>query len=247
MSNSPFHYIDAFGWFSFEALSEHIAQQVRQEADKLATGVYFYPSDQVVIDTEHPGDYSEAVNFLKYIAAIVKNANGEIQCLISDEIGHPIWDFLSVQDGKLLCQKGKVVREDHIEEVTEVRESDLFSRDNSLYYRGHLCFSAFTLENKNQLDHCLKKHGIRESAIQDNCFEHDYLGRDINRWYLRFLIDLAGSIGSNTLVQGEVEVSIEIVETGPWAEFYEFYWIEGAKLYRQKGTIHKGEAYEVGS
>ncbi len=59
------------------------------------------------------------VNLLRRLAPLLADAEGEIQCEVeSDEGADSVFEFYSVSRGKLLLQKGKLVREPGIVDIS---------------------------------------------------------------------------------------------------------------------------------
>lgn len=53
------------------------------------------------------------IAFLKAIAPLVGTAEGEVERLVDDdEEGTRTFEFYSIEDGKVYCQVGRIVRED---------------------------------------------------------------------------------------------------------------------------------------
>jgi hypothetical protein len=51
------------------------------------------------------------LKLFKKVAHVLKNAEGELRCEVDDEHEDPHFEFLSIRQGALLLQRGRIVRE----------------------------------------------------------------------------------------------------------------------------------------
>ena len=66
-----------------------------------------------------------------------------------------------------------------------------------------------------------------------------YGGKDLQRWYVRYLMDLAKIIGPGIAVEGEIVCSMERVNGSKRHDEYEIYGIENGQLYRHRGVVER--------
>jgi hypothetical protein len=62
------------------------------------------------------------VDFLRYLAQKLGTATGEIRCEITVDEPDPLFEFFKLRSGKLIVQKGHILRDSEIE--AEVKESE---------------------------------------------------------------------------------------------------------------------------
>ena len=60
------------------------------------------------------------VSLLQQLASVIADAEGEVVCQLDTQAADPEFEFYSIREGKLLLQRGRVVREP-VEEVTGQR------------------------------------------------------------------------------------------------------------------------------
>jgi hypothetical protein len=237
---SNFDYLDCIVSLTFEpATYTALEQQIRRLADKFAVEDILIDNTVIDIEVRHPGDYTNIIRFLAHVAALAYKAEGFMKFTVSDVIGEPVWDSYLIKDGQLLCWREQVVRGEEVE-ITEITEKEKFPIYIA-WYRGHFCFPNLTSSQTRAIENVLHAASMSKQ-LRDGCVDFEYLGRDGGRWYLKFLLDFSKIIGKDTLVEGEVEASIDL-DNG--TATYEFFRIENASLICQKGTVQKGTPRQI--
>ena len=79
--------------------------------------------------------------------------------------------------------------------------------------------------------------------IEDREFKITRCGKDLERHYLQFLLNLI-RVCSDITVEGEFVAHGDLM-TGPYQPFFEFYHVQQGKLFQQKGVIRKQPEVEI--
>ena len=101
------HQYDGLFWVKGEMPAEILEQVVVLSKEKPFFDVY-----PTMIEVRYTGrDTGRAVvHALRRLARIVGQADGEVKCQISGDVDQLWFEFLTIQDGRLFCQRGDVVR-----------------------------------------------------------------------------------------------------------------------------------------
>ena len=89
-----------------------MSAEILQQVVALSKENPFFDVEPTMIEVEYTGrDTSRVVvRALRRLARIVGQADGEVQCQISGDVDQLWFEFFTIQDGRLFCQRGDVVR-----------------------------------------------------------------------------------------------------------------------------------------
>ena len=242
ISNADFEYHYCVGAFMSEALSKMQIEQLMEITSNLHidTNNIFIEEDYFNINRNGFGDYSSEIKVLSYLAELVQNATGIVECLFSSELGSPVTHLYSIRDGKLYREATNVLRT-HLEVVEAIEDGDWQGIDG-IAYKGKLCMPLLTTDQEEAISSFLetKKQYFK---LEDKCIKFNYqANREYGRWYIKSLLELTQFLDPNIKLEGEIECHIDTENS---EAFYEFYSIHKGRLLRQKGNIQKGMPVEV--
>ena len=102
--------IEYSGYLSYAQLT---AEQLAAATEALGNRSDLFDVQPTWLEVEYAGrDHGrQLVAALRTLAAVIGDAKGEVVCEIDVEETTPLFEFYSIQGGKLLRQRGHVVRE----------------------------------------------------------------------------------------------------------------------------------------
>lgn len=99
----------------FKNLDSKRISKIKKIAGDFGLDLEFY-SNSLEFDYIGRDTNRKILRFLIEIASVIVDCEGEVMCEIENNCGDNYFQFFSIQEGKLFCQEGKIVRES-VEEV----------------------------------------------------------------------------------------------------------------------------------
>jgi hypothetical protein len=102
------------GYLTGFALPAGSILDITERANSLGLSIEM---DQEHIEFSFKGRDSNlfVIDFLKYLAQRVGTALGEVRCEITTDERDPLFEFFRFREGKLIAQKGRIVRDSEME------------------------------------------------------------------------------------------------------------------------------------
>jgi hypothetical protein len=98
------------------ALSHDAIETIQKSADASGLSVEI-GNNYIEFDFEGRDSNQFVVDFLRTMAQAVETATGEFRCEVSVEKADPLFEFFSIRDGRLIRQRGVIVRQQE-EDIT---------------------------------------------------------------------------------------------------------------------------------
>ena len=100
---------------------KRMSAEARQQVEALSQQKPFFDLYTNMIEVQYTGRDSSrvVVRALRRLARIIGQAEGEVQCEISGDVDQHWFEFFTIQDGRLFCQRGDIVRQPKEEVLLE--------------------------------------------------------------------------------------------------------------------------------
>lgn len=242
--NLLFEYQYCVGLLPFKPQSMGQINKLRAMADDCgADKLFIYALDSrpnlAAIDVDHQSraDFATVFQFLDKVAPLIHNATGEIECQVPLDASDLAWDYYTVRDNRLMWQTACFYREPRTI-MTEVSEVD-WKGIQIISYDGVLRFPGL-MNGKAEAIDAFVQRAWRTKMLRHDRVDFAYFGgKDLQRWYVRYLMELAEIVGPDVAVEGEIVCSMERFTGGHRRDEYEIYGIEHGQLYRHKGRVER--------
>ncbi len=213
------------------------------EANQLYVYTLNDGSHQAALDVDYsmPGEFGSAICFLQDAAPLVHEASGEIECAVTEDTGDLSWHYYCIHENRLWWQPATLLRHPR-EIVTQITPAD-WKGIQMIGYQGQLRFPDFPHEKIAEIDHYVRQTW-RTKSLQNGHIDFSYYGgKDVQRWYVQYLMGLAALIGPELEVQGEIICSMERFSGGFYHDDYEVYGIAEGHVYRHRGKVDRDDVW----
>lgn len=249
MTDHPlFEYQYCVGLLPFRPKSLKQIEMLRAMAyDCGANELFIYALDAepnlAVIDVDYHAltDFTCAVRFLSDAAPLIHNVTGEIECQVPLDSSDLTWDYFTVHKDRLLWQTACFHRAPRTI-VTTITEAD-WKGIQIISYDGVLCFPDLRDGKAAAIDAFVRRAWRTKMLRHDRVDLAYFGGKDVQRWYVRYLMELAELIGPGVPVEGEIVCSLERFDGVQCRDEYEIYGIEDGQLYRHRGTVERDDEW----